>query len=237
MWHSNAPWSPTGYGTQTGLWVPKFAELGHDMAISAFYGLMGARTGWGGIPVYPGGAHLFGTDVLAGHAKHFGADLVICLGDPFAQDVTELAKLNTAFWTPVDREPLGKLDTDALSASRTRVIALSMFGENSLRAAGFDPLYVPHGIDTSIFRPPKNRGELRKILGLPEDAFIIGINATNKDPSRKSFPEQFIAFAGLYAKHPDALLLVHTDPAPVYSGVDLGVLADDLGISKAIRWA
>ena len=41
LWHSNAPWAPTGYGQQTGLFAPRLAEK-YDMAISSFYGLEGS---------------------------------------------------------------------------------------------------------------------------------------------------------------------------------------------------
>lgn len=227
----------TGYGTQTALWVPRLAGLGYEMAISAFYGLEGARTGWNGIPVYPGGLHGYGGDVIEGHAKNFGADLVLTLCDPFAQLTDQLAKLQVAMWTPVDREPLGHIDQQALESAGARVIAMSRFGERILGEAGFDPLYVPHGIDTAVFRPPKDRAKLREAFGVPADAFVIGINATNKDPVRKGIYEMFVAFAGLLARHSDVLLLVHSNPAPALSGVDLGVMAEDLGISRKVTWA
>lgn len=36
LWHSNAPWSPTGYGQQTGLFLPLLQEH-YDLAVSSFY--------------------------------------------------------------------------------------------------------------------------------------------------------------------------------------------------------
>lgn len=81
MWCSNAPWCRTGYGTQTEIWVPRLAELGHDMAIFAFHGLQGGMIDWQGIPVYPAGLQPYGGDVVGMHARHFGADLVITLMD------------------------------------------------------------------------------------------------------------------------------------------------------------
>lgn len=36
IWHSNSPWSPTGYGTQTGLFAPLLSQQ-YDLAISSFY--------------------------------------------------------------------------------------------------------------------------------------------------------------------------------------------------------
>jgi hypothetical protein len=36
LFHSNTPWSPTGYGVQTGLFAPLLAPH-YDLAISSFY--------------------------------------------------------------------------------------------------------------------------------------------------------------------------------------------------------
>ena len=53
LWSSNAPWAGTGYGNQTRTFVPRIKDLGHDMAVLAFYGLEGAQINWQGIPIYP----------------------------------------------------------------------------------------------------------------------------------------------------------------------------------------
>lgn len=233
---SNAPWAPTGYGQQTALWAPRLKSLGHEVAIAAFYGLDGARTQWNGIPVYPKGFDDTGADVLEGHARHFRADLVIILGDAFAQNPQVLSRLKTAVWGPVDCDPLGCQDRQVFEASQVRPIAMSRFGERMLADAGLVPFYVPHGIDTSVFRPG-NKAKYRKTLGLPRDAFIIGMNAANKDRARKGFPEQMAAFAGLHAMHPDTLLLIHSTPQPSLTGANLTAIARNLGIQDAIRWA
>ena len=211
--------------------------MGHEVAVAAIWGLQGARTGWNGITVYPCGLHPFSSDVIGGHAKHFGADLTFTLLDPFAQDVALLRGQNLAMWTPVDREPLGELDQAALSGTTARVIAMSRFGKRVLDSGGHGALYCPHGIDTTVFRRMGNRAAIRRALGLPQDKFVIGINACNKDTNRKGFPEQFAAFAGLHAKYPDTMLLCHTLSSTVSGGDDLRALAANLGIDEAVGWA
>ena len=58
MWHSCAPWSASGYGTQTAIWTQKLRDMGHEVVISAFWGLAGAATTWNGITILPGfGGH------------------------------------------------------------------------------------------------------------------------------------------------------------------------------------
>jgi glycosyltransferase involved in cell wall biosynthesis len=234
--HGNAPFVPSGYGGQFALLAPRLASLGHEVAISAFCGISGTAVQWEGIPVYPGGMNPYGADVIAGHARDFGADLVITLMDIWGlgqQGWDALASLNAASWMPIDCDPLSVLDTEALAASKVRPIAMSQFGRQLLGLGGFDPLYVPHGIDTSVFCP-QDKGECRDLLNVPREAFVVGINAANADV-RKAFPEQFAAFAILHNRHPDSILLVHTFPHG--PGMDLGRLAMRLGIQHAIRFS
>ena len=40
--HSNAPWVPSGYGSQVMLMLPRLRALGHEVAVSSFYGLSGS---------------------------------------------------------------------------------------------------------------------------------------------------------------------------------------------------
>ena len=52
LFHSNAPWNPSGYGQQVALFAPRLAHHA-ELAISAFHGLQGSRLRWEGIEVYP----------------------------------------------------------------------------------------------------------------------------------------------------------------------------------------
>jgi hypothetical protein len=74
LWHSVAPWTGTGYGQQTATFTPRIKGLGHDLAISAFYGLGGDESMWQGLRVLPQYNAPYGNDVLIQHAlDHFGA--------------------------------------------------------------------------------------------------------------------------------------------------------------------
>jgi glycosyltransferase involved in cell wall biosynthesis len=73
--------------------------------------------------------------------------------------------------------------------------------------------------------------DARKRLGMPADAFIIGIVAANKGyPPRKSWPEMFEAFAKLRTKHNDAILFAHTNPTTQHGGVNLFEIAEQNGL-------
>ena len=80
-WFSNAPWSHTGYGNQSALFVPRLKALGHAMQISSFYGLEGATLNWNGVPVCPKAHALYGQDIWSAHAERHNADIVISLMD------------------------------------------------------------------------------------------------------------------------------------------------------------
>lgn len=232
LWHSNHPDDKTGYGRQTALWVPALASLGHDVAISAFHGAPASRSEWQGFPVYPGGDDQWGMDVVGAHARDFEADLVITLMDCWPADPAGLAGLKVAHWVPVDCDPLGAGDRLHLEQTGGTPVAMSRHGEKMLRAAGLDPLYVPHGIDAQVFTPilAEGRKVLRRLAGLP-NGFIVGINAANNDKHRKSFAQQFQAFAACRARHADAVLLLHTrSDNSAADGLDLRALARACGL-------
>jgi len=241
LWHSVAPWVGTGYGTQTGLFTPRIAAAGHDVAISAYYGWMGAKTSWHGLPVYPSYAESYGRDMLIPHAvDHFGGGgpghslqevanrgLIITLGDVWTFQVPLLADMNTAAWVPIDHETVPPNVADWFEQTGSIPIAMSRFGEAKLAELGLSPLYVPHGYDPSVFFPG-DKAEARERVGLPADAFVVAMVAANvgKDGSRKAFYEQILAFGELRRRHTDAVLVLHTDVTTPL-GVDVRALLAD----------
>jgi glycosyltransferase involved in cell wall biosynthesis len=219
--------------------VPKLAELGHEIAISAFYGLLGGPTKWQGHTVYPGGQHAYGGDIVGKHAKHFKADLVICLMDSWALPKETLAGMNVAFWMPVDCSPLGTRDVDGLQAARRHglkfsILALTRFGQKQLTEVGFKSTYVPHGIDTSLWVPPADKKALREALGV-DDRFLIFVDAANLSHDRKGFAELFAAFSRFRKRHEDALLMVHSLQT-TSSGLDLPYIAARMGCLDGVAW-
>ena len=226
-WFSNSPHAPTGYGVQTRLFVPRIKALGHDMTITAFYGLQGAPMVMDGIHVYPVHKHPYGQDVMQAHATHAQADAIISLFDIWAID----AQLTTPWfpWFPVDHEPI-PVPVLRKAHAATKGIAMSKFGQRMAAQSGLDTWYVPHGVETKVFKPG-NRMEARERLKLPKDAFIVGMVAANKDsPSRKAFFEQIAAFAALKRVHKDAFLYLHTHDG-TSGGVNLIQYIQRLGLT------
>ena len=221
LWHANAPWVPTGYGTQSALFLPLIERLGdYRCAFSAFHGLKGSRLGW----VAPDGQQFMvypatdfdnhGNDVIGAHAKHWfgGKDgLVVLLTDPWVMDARIVSRLPLIAWIPIDHDPIIPKTHHWLNASQAIPVAMSRFGQRVMQDSGHDPVhYVPHGFDPVVFRPMP-REDARKRLGIPQSAFVVGMVAANLgSPSRKCFSQAISAMHVFQEAHPDSLLYLHT---------------------------
>lgn len=235
LWHSNAPWVATGYGSQTDLFVGALKEH-YELAVSSFYGLEGAPINWHGVAVLPGVGGTFGSESLPLHAPiHFQGSprggLLMTLMDVWVLDPQVMAKFNTVSWVPVDHEPVSPSVRHYFLMSGAVPMAMSRFGQEEL--AEFEPLYVPHAVDCEVFKP-QDRTVARATLGVPEDAFVVGMVAANKGrPSRKSFQQAFEAFRVLRQKHENAYLYLHTIAnAEATNGEDLPALLASLEIPE-----
>jgi glycosyltransferase involved in cell wall biosynthesis len=230
LWYSHAPWVASGYGTQTATMLPRIAALGHAVSACGSLSFQSGVVEWNGITVYGGWREQHGNDILSDHYRHVQADLLITLCDPFVLLPDMLRELNVLHWMPVDCTPPNYRDTRVLKNGGGRPVAYSEFGRSQLSEAGFEPLYVPHGIDTATFAPA-DRAAARQHLGVPVEAFVVGINAANIP--RKAYPEQLRAFAAFRQQHPEARLHIHASATEAH-GVDLHALADRLHISEAV---
>jgi glycosyltransferase involved in cell wall biosynthesis len=226
LWHSGAPWAPTGYGNQTALFTTRIAGAGHDVAISATWGLNGSALEWEGMQVFPSDDQ-WGNVLMPHLASKYKSDLVITLMDVWVlRNLEAFRKMNMACWVPVDHQPCPPNVARFFKATGARPVAMSKFGEQMLKDEGLDPLYVPHGVDTNVFKPlTHDRGEVRRSMGLPADAFIVGMVANNHGhtPPRKAFPQAVMAFAAFREKHPDALLYLHSEITGQRSGANSGL--------------
>jgi glycosyltransferase involved in cell wall biosynthesis len=108
-------------------------------------------------------------------------------------------------------------------------------GEKLLRSAGLEPIYTPLAVDARVYQP-RDRDEAREILGLPQDAFIVGMVAANRradgaDGDRKGFIEAFKAFRLFREHHSDAMFLLH---ARNLGGHEIPTMAEHFGILDAL---
>jgi glycosyltransferase involved in cell wall biosynthesis len=234
IWHSTSPWAPSGYGTQTAIWIQKLKEMGHEVTVSSYWGLSGASTTWNDIPILPGYGQAYCSTSLYQHAQAIKPDLVITLGDVWVTDPSLLSQLPIAHWLPADCRPMSVADRNVAEANGAQLIAMSKFGFDRFKNAGFSPVYVPHGIDTGTFSfIPEKRDEIRQRIGL-DGTFTIGINGANNDAIRKAIPEMMLAFAKFHKHHPEALLAIHSG-VHQDGGQDLEAVAGNLGLMDLVR--
>ena len=235
LFHSTAPWSPSGYGTQCGIWAPKLREMGHEVFISTYWGLNGSPTTWDGITVLPGFGSAYCSTSLQQHARHINPDLVLTLGDVWVMDPAVLRELPVAHWLPEDARPMSMAVRGVVEAGGSQLVAMSRFGLERFRDAGFlDALYCPHGLDMSTWRIPEDKAALRAKYGVGPDTFVIGVNAANNDALRKAPAEMFLAFAKFLRSRPDSVMWLHT-AVHCDGGQDLEYLAESLGLTDKIK--
>lgn len=235
LWHSNAPWTPSGYGVQTRLCCARMRDAGHEVAVSAFYGLEGSAIHWDGIPIFPRAAHAYGQDILPAHARHWNADIVFSLIDAWVYDPRQWGQMRWAPWFPVDSEPIPPAVLQRVRLAYQPLV-YSKFAEEQMRLAGVDCRYVPHCVDTQSLTPHDRRAA-RQALGLPQDVFLFGMVAANKDfPARKAFQQHLDAFKLMHQQHPDTHLLIHTFSGPEQGGMNLPEYLHYLGLERAVTF-
>lgn len=232
LWISNAPWTKTGYGVQTHLFANRLAGAGHPIAVLCYYGLEGGGFNFENMLCFPKAKDPYGMDIVGAHANNFKADAVFTLMDSWVVTPKYFYGRKWIAWYPVDHEPMPQKVRESISQAHYR-IAMSKSGVAESNKAGLDCYYVPHGVDTNIYKPI-DKTEARKTMGFPQDAYIVGTVAMNKgQPSRKNFPSMLKAFAKFKQKHTDAVYYLHTQEGigqDGFGGVNIPEMCQLLGL-------
>jgi glycosyltransferase involved in cell wall biosynthesis len=244
---SNSPGSPTGYGVQGLLLAERLKRDGYDVAALSNFGLEGnistLETKHGPIAHYPRGYTLYSGDVLNTHHKHFLAgreipNAIVTLYDAWVYlDVPQLEELKFWSWTPVDHLSIPPKVAAWAKRPNVKTIAMSPFGQRQFEAIGVNSTYIPHAVDTSVYKPTdKIEGyDLKQYMGVGEDDFVVGMVSANKANGsihRKAFAENLLAFAMFRQKHPNAYLYIHAEPSRVFGGFHLATLMKSVGLPE-----
>ena len=245
--HGNDPRVGSGYGVELAILAEILAGLygRENIAISAFHGAP-FMSEWHGMPVYPGGEDAYGGDIVGMHAIHFRADIILSLMDNWALHHQTLIGKNHVAWMPIDTDNpdapaqgLGLHDTNRLLQNPgTVVLAMSRFGYDVACAAKERlllpnrVLYLPHFIDTTVFKPldPSARTAIRQGLRV-DDRFVVLTVAANRDKSRKNYAHMARAILRARKKHPDLIWVLHTEERNV-RGHDLKLMFGRVGLPE-----
>ena len=247
-----SPDAKTGFGTQTRGILEALSQE-HDV-FSIGHG--GDAIVWGGtrsyryesgltVPLYtmpnplvdPEGAKR----IVQEYAKMLRLDLVLAHWDLFPLAFLRDAEIPYIAYVPVDG-PMTALWYD-YAKNCQRIVAFCEYGTREFLkfAPPAQVARIPHGLDTSVFRPLDiDRAVLRRGLpytpAIPEDAFLlmhVGTNVTE----RKQLPLLLRALAKFAKLEPRAHLLLHTNPLPQGGqGYQLPLIARDLGISDRVHF-
>lgn len=253
LWKSNAPWAATGYGTQANSLLPRLAEMPEveDIGMFCYYGIQGGKSrqlvgvGHGitkkhWMDCYPLRGDMWGNDVVQDHALDFNADVVITLMDIWvlADDYG-----NRGFrwvpYMPIDMEPPPPPVINKMKQAY-KPIVYSQFAKRWCDRMGIETAYIPHGVETKLYKPyhrAADRREAKRLLNVPEDCFLVGTVAANKGfPPRKGFPELMEAFKIFSQRHTDVRLYMHSLLTNEYGGANLVEMAEAYGIRHLVNF-
>ena len=247
LWVSNAPWAGTGYGQQTAQVIPRLKKDNYEIAVAANYGLEANNTFWnsksGPIQIYARGHDQYSNDVIPAHMYDWSVkdpeakNLLITLFDVWVFKGDKWNDWNVASWVPIDHLPAPVEVLQWCKKPNVSPIAMSKFGQQMLENAGIESYYVPHAVE-SVYKPTHYLPELkmtpREFMGLPEDAFVVGMNAANKGvyPCRKAFGENLLAFSMFAQGKENVYLYLHTDASGSLGGIRLKDLIMSVGIPE-----
>jgi len=215
-------------------------ELGHEVYVSANYGLHGRPLEVDGVVHLPGilGGRAPMDAALGMHVAGLKPDVVISLMDvwPLPEDIgRRIKKVGSRWvpWVPLDHDVCPEKVRVRLQHA-SAVVAMSSFGRTCLEDVGIDAVHIPHGVETDVYCPGQ-QNEAREALGLPSDKFLVlMVQANSSDPSRKCFQQQFEGFAKFHQRNPDSLLYLHSWEGTEHGGQDLAALARSTGVHDAV---
>ncbi len=232
-----------GYARQMNVWLPRLKRAGYNLTMFALTDNFGEPVlDRDGIVTVGRRWDSYGNDVYPSHMEFFRPDFSLGLGNGWVMEAKSYEDYPHAQWEAVDSFPLRPGEYEFLRFCRW-TIAMSRFGEQVMRGAGLDPLYVPHGIDGKVFHPADRsaaRARLQARIDAHEqargfpvslgDKFLIAMNGANATmPARKGWYEALAAFKAFHARHPESVLYLHT-ALITPEGVDIKADIETLGL-------
>jgi len=238
---------PTGYGNQGAMLAERMLRSGLKFAALSNFGLEGKKStlkiAGKEVPHYPRGLSNYSDDVIPVWYEDFAnqhPDLKTVLFTLY--DVWVYNKMDfdgpIVSWVPLDHITPPPAVMQFLSKENVTPITMSPHGQEQLESVGIPSVYIPHGIDTKVYRPTPDIDGIatREFMGVPEDTFLVGIVAANKANGsihRKAFAENLLAFATFHKKYPNSQLYIHSEPSRVYGGFELAGILRAVGLDKS----
>jgi len=203
-----------------------------DVAMLANYGLEGRfekiKTRYGTVPAYPRGFAPHSHDVMPVWHDHFVSqfpDKPNALFTLYDVWVFNQMKFDGPMisWVPLDHVSLPPEVGRFLLRPNVTSITMSPHGQRQLEAAGIESTYIPHAVDTNVYKPTfEIEGQpTRQFMGIDEDTFLITMVSANKANGiqhRKQIDAALVAFSIFHRQEPNSHLYLHMEPSNAYGG-------------------
>lgn len=213
LWHSVSPQIRSGYGKVTNNVCSRLVKLGWNVIVSAYYGVEpGGSIIINGTPVVPSKRGQFGKDSCLIHFKNLKRHMAILHTDWWAFPWFPKIPV-TLLYSPMDHDNYPR---ELLEHTKrfTYIASLCKWQKRELKKNNINSTFIPHGIDTKIYRPIDMK-EARKITGMPQNKTIIGMVGANSDKEgRKGWAPSFKALRYFLDNNPDVkdlLVVGHTN--------------------------
>ena len=149
-----------------------------------------------GFAVYPGAADPYGNDVIAAHAKDFGANIVVTLIDAWVLNrIGERVKPALFLpWLPIDHDPVPDKVLESIADAHLP-ITYSKWGHAMLNRHNVPNHYIPHGIEPTVYHVAADRAAIAEFKrgltgGLDQQHLTVMVAANKGYPDRKGFQQQ-----------------------------------------------
>ena len=234
---SNSPLGNSAYSVITRYISRMLQQMGHTVNIFAYWGMdCGHPINWNGMQILPRWRDPWGKDIFLEHLKRTNSDILLPIFDVWV--IPELEKFNhVVAYSPTDHDPPAKFLENVLKKC-WKVIPFTKWSKESMEKVGIKTMdWIPHGIDTNLFKPMDKR-TCRKTWNIKEsdlDCFMVGIVAGNYDKEgRKRWEKQFEALKIFKDRNPDCPLRIylHTDVNNYVYGFDLSSMIRIFGLEN-----
>lgn len=243
---SNIYGATTGYGNQVTYMIDRLKRHKAEVAMLANYGLEGRfetmSSKFGKFPVYPRGYAMHSQDVVPLWFDHFGQKhpdkkhVLFTLYDVWIYNQMKFDGPIVS-WVPLDHVSLPPDVAKFLLRPNVTPVTMSPHGQRQLEAAGIPSTYIPHGIDTNVYKPTEkiDGKPAREFMGLKDDVFLVTMVSANKANGiqhRKGLDLALTGFAAFHKEYPNSHLYLHMEPGNAFGGFVIPRIIKALGIPQ-----
>lgn len=215
----------------------RLARMGHSVAhIPMGRANKMGKQSYHDVLIYPSGNHVFAEDVAVPHYCDWKSDMLIAFKEVWAFNNIFKYAVNFVPYVPIDHSPVSPSVTSRLHTA-FKVLVPSKFGQNELRNAGIkNAVHMPHGVDTSLYRPIEDQAACRERFSFDPDEFVVLYIGWNRP--RKMLSHMLRGYKLFTERNPDVkthfMLWTPVSPPRVPQETPLGVSQTSINILPEI---